>query len=138
MTYNNDGTANVKVLVQDSYNNAISDATVTITGSDIIYFTGNDGEVTIRDVNAGIYNATASKKGYSEDQTDFTIKFEAKKEPAQVPEQPSIEEETKQIFSVPYCPILIILAIIVILYLLWKRRKKKEQVDEGQVRKGKK
>jgi hypothetical protein len=138
MTYNPDGTANVEFLVTDSYNNPISDAMVGITGSDIIYFTGNDGTLIINNVQSGNYNATATKKGYSEDQTDFTIKFEVKKEPAQVPEQPIIEEETKQIFSVPYCPILIVLAILVILYILWKRRKKKEQVDEEQTKKGKK
>jgi hypothetical protein len=136
--YNNDGTANVEFLVTDSYNNPISDAMVGITGNGIIYFTGNDGTLIINSVKGGTYNATASKRGYSEDQTDFTIKFEVKKEPAQVPEKPAIEEETKQIFSVPYCPILIILAILVILYILWKRRKKKEQVDEEQTKKGKK
>jgi hypothetical protein len=132
--YNADGTANVKLLVQDYNGTILPDALVRISGSDIVYATGNDGTIIIRNVKEGDYTATASKKGYSEDQVNFTIKFEVKKEPAAVPEQPSVGEEAAQIFSVPYCPILIILAILVILYILWKRRKKKESVDEAQLK----
>ncbi|MCX6773637.1 MAG: MopE-related protein [Candidatus Micrarchaeota archaeon] len=132
--YNNDGTANVRLIVEDFNNNSVSDAAVNVSGIDRLYFTGNDGTVTIRNVNAGAYNATASKKGYSEDQTDFVIKFEIKKEPTQQPTQPPVSGEEKLVYSVPYFPILIILLILAILYILWKRRKKKQQVDEAQVK----
>ncbi|MCX6774214.1 MAG: carboxypeptidase regulatory-like domain-containing protein, partial [Candidatus Micrarchaeota archaeon] len=132
--YNNDGTANVRLLVRDYSNNSISDAAVNVSGIDILYFTGKEGTVTISNVKNGTYIATASKKGYSQDKTDFTIKFEIKKEPAQQPSQPPVSEEGKLVYSVQYCPILIILAILVILFILWKRRKKKQQVDEAQLK----
>jgi hypothetical protein len=132
--YNNDGTANVKILVQDYTNRSIANATVTVTGSDVTYITGNDGTVTLANVKDGSYVATASKKGYSQDQTDFAIKFTVTKEPAQQPTTPPVSGGETLVYSVPYIPILIILAILMILFLLWKRRKKKEQVDEGQVK----
>jgi hypothetical protein len=134
MSYNNDGTANVRLLVEDYNNNSISDAAVNVSGINALYFTGKDGTVTLTNIKNGAYIATASKKGYSQDRTDFTIKFEVKKEPAGQPSQPPVAEEGKLVYSVQYCPILILLAILVIFYILWKRRKKKQQVDEAQVK----
>ncbi|MCX6773382.1 MAG: carboxypeptidase regulatory-like domain-containing protein [Candidatus Micrarchaeota archaeon] len=129
MTYNNDGTADVKLLVQDSDNNSVPGATVRVSGSDIIYTTGNDGTVTVRSNPTGDYTATASKKGYNEDTADFTIKFQAKPEAAQLPaEQPAITEQGQAIPYLNLCvPALIIAAILAIIFFLWKRRKKEEE-----------
>ena len=128
MIYNNDGTADVELLVQDSENNPIPDATVKVSGDDVVYTTGNDGTVTVRGNPIGDYTATASKRGYNEDETEFIIMFQAKPEPAAVTEPtPLVEEETKIPYSNLCIPILIILLVLGLLFFLWKRRKKEEE-----------
>ncbi|MCX6773477.1 MAG: hypothetical protein NTY68_00575 [Candidatus Micrarchaeota archaeon] len=135
--YNADGTANVKFLVRDYYNHSVSGAAVTISGRDIIYYTDDNGTVAINRLMNGEYTATVSKNGYSSDKASFTIKFEIKKEPAGQPTQNPISEAANIIYTLPWCPILIILAILILLFALWRRKKKKEkeqQVDEQSIK----
>jgi hypothetical protein len=140
MTYNNDGTANVEFLVQDYYNDTIADAAVTISGIDNTFFTASDGTVIAYNVNEGSYVAIATKKGYSQDNATFAIKFETKVEPAAVTEPtPLVEEQTTIPYSNLCIPLLIILLIILFLFFLWKRRKKEEEKKpEGQPGQGQK
>jgi len=134
INYAADGTANIRFIVHDLNSTPIQEATVTVSGSDIGYLTGPDGTVLIRNVDSGDYLALARKTGYTQDNTTFEVRFEIKREPAEVPEQPEIREEAAQVFSVPWCPILAIIAVLVLFYILWKRSRKKGEADEGQLK----
>jgi hypothetical protein len=136
-TYNNDGTANVMLLVQDYNDTMISGATVRVSGFDASYSTGNDGIATISNVPSGSYNATVTKEGYSQDTAEFVIRFETKTEPAAPPKtegKPNVQgSESIFVSFQDYTP-WIILAAIVGVVLIWWIRRKKPQVDEQVLR----